>query len=224
MAGLKGFYIGLGAIAIVGGGALWWTSVNAASTVPLGPIPMDAVEAARGFDGYVLGDESAPVDVIEYADFQCPGCQATWLLTVQDVKQRLVETGVVRYSFRDFPLDIHDKARTAHHAAACASEQDLFWPMHDQLFGKQTEWASTTAPPERLFQRYAEGVGVDMERYGECMASGRFRARIQASYETGLSLGVTSTPTFIIGNNRYGGLTYDQLKGIVDSLVASGTQ
>lgn len=221
MAGMKGFYLGLGGVAIVGAGALWWASQNAAATVPLGPIPVDAVLSAKGFAGYVEGPSDAPVEVVEFADFQCPACRETWVLTVQDVKERLVKTGQVRYVFRDFPLDIHDKARVAHHAVACADEQGAVWAMHDKLFLQQNEWSRSTGTGEKLFRGYAGEVGLDTEAYDACMGSGRFRARIQASYDAALELGVTSTPTFVIGNQRYPGLTYDQIKGIVDSLTAS---
>ncbi len=221
MAGMKRFYAGLGAIAVIGGGALWLTSKNAASIVPMGPIPLEAISGAKGFPGHVIGPDSAPVDVIEYADFQCPACQSTWLLTVQDVKERLVKSGQVRYVFRDFPLDIHDKARVAHHAAACADEQGSFWQMHDQLYMSQAQWSAETGPVERRFRDYADQIGLDVSRYDECMASGRYRARIQASVDEGVELGVTSTPTFILGNQRYSGMTYDQLKRIVDSLAAT---
>jgi protein-disulfide isomerase len=221
MAGMKRFYAGLGAIAVVGGGAIWWTSLNAASIVPIGPIPVEAISGAKGYPGHAVGSDSAPVEVIEYADFQCPACQSTWLLTIQDLKERLVKTGQVRYVFRDFPLEIHDKSRIAHHAAACADEQGAFWQMHDQLYSSQAQWSAETGPVERRFRDYAEQLGLNVSQYDDCMASGRFRARIQASVDNGTALGVTSTPTFIIGNQRYPGMTYDQLKHVVDSVAAA---
>jgi len=221
MAGMKGFYLGLAGIAVVGSGALWVTNRNAASTVPVGPISMDAIATGRSFPGYAVGPEDAPVTLIEYADFQCPGCKMTWLLTTQDVKDYLIPEGNVRFIFRDFPLEIHPNSRAAHHAAACSDEQGKFWPMHDQLFLNQDTWAYGTGAPEKYFREYAESIGLDAEQYDACMAEGRYRGRIQASVDGGVELGVTSTPTMIIGNSIYSSMAYDDLKAIVDSLAAS---
>ncbi len=171
----------------------------------------------------MVGDADAPVEIIEYADFECPACRVLWVLTVQDVKQRLVATGQVRYAFRDFPLSSHVNSRPAHHAAACAAEQGMFQQMHDKLFETQAEWTGRSGAETR-FRRYAGDIGVDLGQYEGCMEEGRYRGRIQASMEGGVALGVTGTPSFIIGNRLYGGISYDQIKAIVDSLTAVANQ
>jgi protein-disulfide isomerase len=220
MGGMKIFYAAIGGIAVVGFGALFWAR-SSASTLPSDPIPTAAVEAAKGFGGYVLGTDSAPVEIVEFADFQCPACKGFWVLTMPDVRQRLIATGKVRWVFRDFPLDAHDKSRLAHHAAACAGEQGLFWPMHDKLYERQAEWSSR-GRAEKLFESYAEAVGADAGQYDQCMSEGRYRARLQASYEQSVSVGVTSTPSFLIGNRIYSGaLPFDPLRALVDSLAAA---
>ncbi len=218
MAGMKGFYIGLGALAVGGAGVLFVAMGRGGATVPTGPIDLAAIEAARDWGGYVVGDADAPVEIIEYADFECPACRVWWVLTAHDVKRRLVSSGRVRFSFRDFPLSGHRNASQAHHAAACAGEQGMFEQMHDKLFDTQNLWTGR-AGVEGRFYGYAEEIGVDLARYDECMGEGRYRARIQASIETGADMGVTGTPAVFIGNTKYSGITYDQLKAIVDSLA-----
>jgi protein-disulfide isomerase len=207
--------------AVVGGIAVFYVTSGGAAIVPTGPIPQAEVDAAASFPGYVEGADAAPVEVIEFADFQCPACKQAWVLTVQDVKQRLVPTGQVKYTFRDFPLSGHPFARQAHHAAACAAEQDLFWQMHDQLFLNQEEWSFFRGAPENKFLEYATAVGANVPAYETCMAEGRYRARIQASVELGVTNGVTGTPSFVIGGRLYQSMAYDQLKAIVDSIAAS---
>ncbi len=220
MAGMKGFYIGLGALAVGGAGALFLVGGGAAA-VPTGPIDMAAIAAARDWDGYVLGDADAPVEIIEYADFECPACRGWWVLTGIDLKRRLVASGRVRFSFRDFPL--HQNSLQAHHAAACADEQGMFELMHDKLFDTQNEWTGRAGVESRFYD-YAGEIGVDLARYDECMGEGRYRARIQASIENGAEMGVTSTPTVFVGGKEYAGLTYDRIKAIVDSLAPVDNQ
>ncbi len=221
MAGMKGFYIGVGVLAVGGAGVLFLAMGGGAAAVPTGPIDMAAIEAARDWGGYVVGDADAPVEIIEYADFECPACRVWWVLTAVDLKRRLVASGRVRFSFRDFPL--HQNSIQAHHAAACADEQGMFKQMHDKLFDTQNEWTGR-AGVEGRFHDYAGQIGVDLARYDECMGEGRYRARIQASREGGAEMGVTATPNLFVGGIEYPGLAYDQIKAIVDSLAPAGSQ
>jgi protein-disulfide isomerase len=220
---MKGFYAILGGIAVVGVGALLWAR-SGASRLPSEPLSAAAVQAAMGFEGYVVGSDTAPIQVIEYADFQCPACSQFWVLTMPQIYERLIGTGKVRWTFRDMPLDAHDKAQLAHHAAACASEQGLFWPMHDKLYAEQRVWYGLERA-EGPFRDYAREIGADPAAYDECMGEGRYRARIQASFENAISTGVSSTPSFVIGDRIYpGALPFDDFNSIIDSLLEVGTQ
>ena len=223
MAGMKGFYVGLGAIAVFGAGALATAMVRGGASLPSGPIDISAIEEARGFGGYSVGDPGAPVEIVEFADFECPACRMDWVLVIHDVKQRLVNTGRVRLVFRDFPLNMHINARAAHHSAACVAEQGKFWEMHDRLFETQSEWTGRSGA-ERMFRGYARDLGVDLDEYDACTREGRFRARIQASVEGAVSLGVGSTPSYLVGDRLYTFQSYDQVKAVVDSLAGAATQ
>lgn len=215
---LKWFYWGIGALAVAGGGWIW-ASVNRSSAASFAqPLPPSEVAAAAGFPGYVLGSDSAPVEITEYADFQCPACAQFWVLTFHDIEARLIGAGKVRWRFHDRPLDgPHVFARLAAHSGACAGEQGRFWPMQDQLFGNQATW-SVQRNPDRSFRAYARAIGLDLTRYDDCMRTGRYRARIQADVEAAEQLGVTSTPTFVIGRMRYPrAMVYDDFKRLIDS-------
>ena len=218
---LKPFYWGLGVIAV--GGAVWiWTSA-AGPGVEMYAEPLPAAEAAAagGFSGYAKGADSAAVEVHEYADFTCPACARFWVLTFPDIDARLIQTGRVKWRFHDRPLGgagEHAFSYMAAHAAACADEQGHFWQMHDQLFANQGAW-NAQRNPERSFRGYARAIGLDLGQYDDCMETGRFRARIQAQAEAADNLGITSTPTFVIGRFRIpGALSYDDFKRVVDSL------
>jgi len=216
--GGKNFYLALIVIAVVGAGLIWSQRGSGGAGATAVPIA-DLDSIGSTFEGYVIGQSSAPVEVTEFADFQCPACARHAILTMPDVIQRLVRTGRVRWVFKDLPLNIHDKARSAHLAAACAAEQDLFWQMHDQLFFGQNRWTGDRRA-ERRFREYAETIGADLDRYTECVRSGRYNSRIEASVQEAIALGVSSTPTFIIGNSMIPGvIPYDRFKQIVDSLA-----
>ncbi len=220
--GMKGFYIGIAVVAVVGIGAIWWarqSSADANRPADIGPLPI----AGEAFLGYTMGSDSAPLEIIEYADFECAACAQFAVLTVPDVKQRLVATGRVRWTFRDFPLDSHRNAMSAHLAAACAGEQDQFWGMHDQLFFRHSEWVYDRRPT-RKFKDYAESLGMDMGQYDECMDSRRYAGRIEATKRAGANLGVSSTPTIIVGSMRIpGAIGYDSVRALVDNLTG-GTE
>jgi protein-disulfide isomerase len=190
------------------------------SSSPTVPVAVAVTPSdTAGFRGYVLGSETAPVEIIEYADYQCPACQAFEMVEFPTVKERLIQTGRVRWVYRDFPLDQpHRWTRLASHSAACASEQNKFWEQHEALYRTQADW-SASASAGGMFRSLAQQNGLDMGGYDECMKSLRYAGRIQASSEEGLKLGINSTPSIIVAGRIYAGVQpYDKLKALVDSL------
>lgn len=217
---LSTFYGGLAGIVLVGGGAMWLanrSSASAAAAVPTGPIDTTTIPA------YTLGNANAPVQIIQYADFECPGCGKYAVLTEPDVRERLVQTGRVRLIFRDRMIQGHGSSPVAHLAAACAAEQNKFWEMHDQLYFNQNAWAEQSGL-ERKFRGYAETIHLDMDRYNSCMSEQRYAARIAASTNRADSAGFTMTPTFVInGHPVIGAVSYDSMKVLVDKYAPAPT-
>jgi len=217
---LKLFYFGLVVVAAVGGGAIFFAKGTTGSPVRAA-LPLAPGDTAAP-PGYVLGNPTAPVEVEEYADFECPACQQFAVLTLPDVRDRLINTGQVRWRFRDFPLyQTHFKSPAAHEGAACAAEQGKFWEMHDQLYYNQNKWVEARNT-EKAVREYARSVGVDLGKYDECVESHRYQARIAASAKVGESRGVNSTPTLIVGGMMIaGGLTYDSLKTLITKAASA---
>lgn len=217
--GLKGFHWLLIAVAVVGIGILGWQVSRPRSvSIPANVAVLPADTA--GFHGYYLGSDSAPVTITEYADYQCPACQSFELVTFPDVKARLIDTGKVRWRYRDFPLSIHDFSRVAAHAAACANDQGKFWQVHHLLYEGQPDWAGGGGAG--TIRNYASAAGLDLARYDECMKSARYAGRIEASFQEAESVGANSTPTFLIAGRLYpGALPFDFLNHLVDSLLAA---
>lgn len=212
------FFLLLGGLAVLGVLALFFLTRQGHS--PTVPVAVTVTEAdTAGFRGYILGSPDAPVEIMEFADYQCPACEKFEMVEFPYVVERLIKTGRVRYVYRDFPLDQpHKWARLAAHSAACANDQGKFWEVHGGIYQTQAQW-SFSSKAGSIFRDIAGAQGLDLGAYDECMASLRYAGRIQASLDAGLRMGVNSTPSFVIGGKlRSGVLPYDVIKALVDSL------
>ncbi len=215
--GVNRFYLLIGALVVAGGGALWFLMRGG----PTVSIPANVVVTAAdtsGFRGYVMGSDSAPVEVTEYADYQCPWCQEFETVQMPDIKARMIDKGMIRWRYKDFPIDnAHRYARLAMHAAACGDEQGKFWDLHKLIYDGQPRWSEGGA--DNLFREYAKTSGLDVSKYDQCMQSRKYAGRIQASANEGARIGVKGTPTFLIAGRLYESVGGDQIYKIVDSLV-----
>jgi len=150
-------------------------------------------------DAPMLGRAEAPVTLVEFSDYECPFCQRFFAMTFPALKKDYVDTGKVRYVFRDFPLDqIHPQARRLAEAAHCAAEDGKYWEMHDLLF--QNQKALT---PSQL-DEHARTVGLNVEKFDECLSSGRYAARVQRGLADGAAVGAQGTPSFVVGTTKAG--------------------
>ncbi len=216
-------YLLIGALAVTGAVVLGYLVMKPKDvSIPANVTVLTADTA--GFRGYVLGSDSAKIEITEYADFQCPACASFDVVQFNVVKQQLIESGLVRYRYRDFPLPIHPNSRIASHAAACANDQGKFWEMKAEIYNRQAEWASLRSAAGYLGDLAAQ-VGVNRGQYDECMQSAKYAGRIEASLQEGTKLGVPSTPTFLIGGQLYpGALSSDSLAAKVRRLAATPAQ
>jgi len=220
--GVNRFYITLGVVALVGIGALVYL-VRRPKGVSIPANVAVLVADTAGFRGYVLGSDSAAVEVSEYADYQCPACQYFETIQFPAVRDQLIATGKVRWRYRDFPLDMHPNARVAAHAAACGDEQGKYWELHAKIYEGQAQW-SPSRNASGMFSEMAGALGMDRNRFDTCMSSAKYAGRIQASLEEGTRLGVGSTPTFLIGGRLYPGvLASDSLRAMVEQAISPRT-
>lgn len=223
--GLKPFYYLLGGVALAGAGVLAYLSMRQPPVSIPAQVTIQESDTS-GFHGYMMGSDSAPLTVTEYADFECPACQQWMAVQMPTIEERLVQTGRVRWRYRDFPLEIHRHSRTAAHAAACADEQNRYWEMNRRIYTWQPAWPFER-DAARVFRWYATALGLDVGRYDACMQAARFAGRIQASLLEGQKVGVGSTPTFMINGRLFvggGAVHYDMLKAMLDSLRPAGTK
>ena len=211
----RGFWIALGVVALLGIAGLSWMASRPKTQVTRLDPNLPAMKA----EGYVLGSATAPVEVVEFADFECPACGQFATLTEPDVRTRLVNTGQVRMRFIDYPLPMHRNTWDASLAAACANDQGKFWEMHDAIFANQDRWnTEATSRPRGPIAELAKGVGLDMAKYESCMDANTHRAKIQSHLAEAEKRQIGSTPTFVFnGLVVPGAIPYDRFKQLVDS-------
>lgn len=212
---MKRFYVLLALLAVAGGGAMWYSSRRKPAPPP---VVAPVAAAADGFRGYTLGVESAPIEVTEYSDFECPFCASFATVQMPVIRQQLIATGRLRWRYRDFPLPTHRYSRFAALVAQCAGEQGKFWEMHDQLF-EHHQWAQTGKDPRSLFRDFARAVGLDLDKYDACVDGQRYAGRIEASVQEGEAVGVRGTPSFYVNGRPFERSTSDDFKALVDSLT-----
>jgi Na+/H+ antiporter NhaA len=159
---------------------------------------------------HVRGPADAPVTVVEYGDFECPYCGRAEPV----VRELLSDFGDVQYVWRHLPLtDVHARAQAAAEAAEAAAEQGKFWEMHDLLLEHQD-----ALRPSDL-RRYAEQIGLDVERFEDDLRTHTGVGRIEEDVDSADLSGVSGTPTFFINGRRHYG-AYD-IKTLSDAVRAA---
>ena len=176
-------------------------------------------------DDPVKGDPNAPVTVIEFSDFQCPFCSRFYQQTLSQIEKDYIDTGKVKFVYRDLPLDsIHPNARPAHIAAECADEQGKFWDYHDVLFDKQSEWSRLPAADlQSTLNQYASDLGLQSSSFENCLKSEKIADEVNKDTLDAARLGATGTPAFYIGNEKDGFIKlsgaqpYPRFQAVIDA-------
>jgi protein-disulfide isomerase len=143
-----------------------------------------------------FGPSDAPVEIVEFSDFECPYC-ARAADALRDVKSRYGDK--VRVAYRHFPLSFHPNAMRAAQVAQCAQDQDKFWPLHDAIF------ASTSGLGGDAIDRAAEAAGLDQAALSACLESSRPTEQVQADMLKARELGVEGTPSFYVNGRPFTG-------------------
>lgn len=190
---------------------------GSAADAPITDPPPVAAEVP--VDGRTMGNADAPVTLVEYGDFQCPGCGQFARGIESQIVENYVTTGQVKFEFRDFAF-LGDESTAAAEAASCAQDQGMFWEMHHMLFYNQ-EGENQGAFDRGRLDRMAEQVGLNMDEYNACMDSNEHAEAVELSTQGGTSAGVTSTPSFLINGELLSGVNnYDAIAGAIDAALA----
>ena len=149
-------------------------------------------------DDPVMGEDDAPVTIIEFSDYQCPFCGRFYRNTLPLIKDNYIKSGKVKFVYRDFPLPFHSYAEIAAEAANCAGEQNKYWAMHDKLFENQR------ALSKENIKSFARSLTLDMEAFNSCFDNNKYSSEIKRDMEDGRNAGVRGTPSFFIGKTEKG--------------------
>lgn len=176
--------------------------------------PRHAVEALA--EDPARGPDTAPVELVEFSDFDCPYCRRA-----TETVERLMEQfeGQIRFVYKDYPLPSHPNAFKAAEAGNCAHEQGRFWALHDTMFASQGELDVDA------LKGYAADLGLDAEAFDECLDSGRHAATVDRDLRIGMRHGVSSTPTlFLNGRAVVGAAPYETFAEIVREELAAAAR
>jgi protein-disulfide isomerase len=141
-------------------------------------------------DGRLRGNPGAPVTLIEYSDFTCGYCRKFFHETWPRLREKYVETGKVRFLYRDYPRDPAGPAMTAAIASRCAGDQGKYWEMHDRLFAAPIE--------TETIQAHARAIKLDGPAFAKCLRDAPHRNAILQDKDDGTQLGFVGTPGFIL--------------------------
>jgi protein-disulfide isomerase len=167
--------------------------------------PRQAVKSANSPS---RGPANAPIELIEFADFQCPYC-----LAAHPTVRRVLETygDRIKFVFRNFPLQSHPQARPAAEAAQCANEQGKFWPYHDKLFDDPNKLS------EAELKKTAADLGLNAAQFNKCVDDHKYQSVVDADFEAGGEAGVSGTPAFFInGRLLSGAQPFEAFKRVID--------
>jgi protein-disulfide isomerase len=224
--GSKWFYWVLGLVVLAGVGWLLTAGRSGGTTEELPPLSVAQTTgiAADPGAGVAIGPENAVVTIYDFSDYLCPHCRDFNAMVGKLLRRNYaVPGGPLRWVSYEFPLG--DRSFPATVAAHCAEEQGKYWEMHDMLFAKVESWANETNPTGKFIE-IAKEIGLDADKFQECLESGRMEARVKEDYQNGVAAGVSGTPGVIMVHHASGRLKplagavpLANLQAAVDSLL-----
>ena len=199
------------------------SNIGSANPSPT-PAPQPSAVQVSVDDDPVLGDNDAPVTIIEFSDYQCPFCRKFWQETLPRIERDYIANGQVKLVYRDFPLGFHDGAIPYASAASCARDEggdEAYFKMHDKIFEEQNVLdcgsVSTTVQYVGLdtLKQWAKDIGYNID---SCLDSNKYADEIQKDLSDGAASGVQGTPGFFInGKPLSGAQPYSVFKQMIDS-------
>ena len=210
------------------------TTGNVVANNPAPTLPSQQSQVTASIDDDpVLGDKNAPVTIIEFSDYQCPFCRKFWTETFNQIRKDYIDTGKVKFVYRDFPLSsIHPAAEPAAEAANCVREKggdEAYYKMHDKIFqeGNILDGGDPITGPVRgtaqfgatELKKWAKDLGYEID---SCLDSGKYASEVKKDLADGQAAGGQGTPYFVInGKPLSGAQPYAAFKQVIDAELAA---
>jgi protein-disulfide isomerase len=186
--------------------------VSSSQTVATSPTSAASAAAAPKSDAKVsvadspfIGNRNAPLTMLTFSDFECPFCKSFYNQAYLSIKKDYIDTGKVKYVYRNLPLSFHQNAHKEAEAGLCVRDQGgdtAYFKFHDDIFSKTTSnglGIALTALPD-----FASRAGVNVATFNSCLSSGKFIAKVDKDAGDASLAGATGTPTFVLGKTGSG--------------------
>jgi len=168
-------------------------------------------------DDPAFGSKNAPLTLIEFSDFQCPFCRLFWRDTLPQITKEYIDTGKLKFVYRDFPLSSHPAAEPSAQAAECADDQGKFLAMHDKIFQEQAKQGQGTVQfTSQDIKTWASQIGLNTLKFNQCLDSGKYADEVEKDLADGSAAGIEGTPGFFIGKS--------DSSGVINGTLISGAQ
>ncbi len=148
------------------------------------------------------GNKNAPIVMVEYSDYECPFCGKFYSETLPLIESQYINTGKVKFVYKDFPLSFHPNAQKAAEATRCVKEQngdEGYWAIHDKIFENQQSLSIAS------LRQWANEIGLNIQQFDSCLQSGKMAAAVQKDSYEGQQDGVQGTPAFFINGEIISG-------------------
>lgn len=183
------------------------------STATTTPAPSDKVHLKMASGWHWMGSENAPVTIVEFTDYQCPFCRKYHTDTFAQLKKNYIDTGKVRFVSRDLPLEFHPNAQRAAEAAWCAGEQNKYWELRDTMITNSSDLSKDA------ITKYAQTNTLDLASFQACADADKYKAEIQQGIADAGTVGISGTPSFVIGKTSTDAIDGDRVVGAVSESV-----
>ena len=176
------------------------------------------IEEDLSDDDAYLGERTAPVTIVEFSDYECPYCKSFHEETFPQLKEKYIDTGKVKFVYRDYPIASHSGAIPAAMAAECAREvggNAKYYEMHDKLFTSEVGFEDTS------LIGFAKELGLNEGLFKTCYESGKYEEEIMNDQKDAAAVGISATPTFVVnGSVIEGALPFEIFEQVIEAELA----